>query len=1470
LGAPATLWSFDPATETATSVATGVQTGYAGQASFGVLGDELFFWRASSEVAPDELWKTDGTIEGSALVGSFDSSQASRLEAAGDRLYFAAITTELGEELYWTDGSGTTLVKDIAAGSASSYTSILGVAGETVLFRAFDFENGTEIWRTDPVEGAVLVADLAPGLESSNPFNLLIAGNQFFVVGNAEGGFGNQSWRVEDFLSATPQTTALDLANVNEMLVVGDFLYLAANDGNFGSELWRVALAGGPPELVKNIFAPFATESYANVPGVLPITEETEPNDSLAEANDLRGSFVEVAPGFFEASVSRTMESYETRDYFRIFLPAGYQLNVSGGQGQADILDSSGAVLGNLFGGPFVAEQSGEYLVSLMSYSFTGPEDVSTTFMVSVGDGSAFPFGLTAVGDTLYFVASDREHGLELWRTDATEGAILVGDLYAGPGSSGPSGLTAVGTEVFFRANRNEIWKASDATGAVKLATVGPENDEPAGSGSYALFAVLNGKLLFGDDDGTTGRELWAIDAATGTTGLLKEIAPGNDSAFSGSMSYGAAAALDGVLYFAATDDTGTELWRTDGTEGGTRQVANIATTIWYGPSGPVEDSSSPGSLTPVGDLLFFTAYTYDSGRELWKTDGTAAGTVMVADIATGNSSYYIGPNPGGSGSDPADLTAVGNVVYFTADNGYGRRLWKTDGETTERVAEVGVSPWDLVAWNGDLFFTANDKKNGDELHRLELATGTVDVFDFTPGPDGSNVFDLVVFGGSLYFTADADPAPSTGLWRFVPAARDQLAPGDQLASRELIRGFDAIGSLGAGSGGAAEFGGLFYFSAYDAESGMELWKTDGTAAGTVLVKDVFPGADYGSYPMGLTAAGGKLFFTASDAEGSRLWQTDGSAAGTTPVEFVGVPGFRALAALGSLNGSLLFQGDDGAIGTELWALAAPAAVAPGAPTGLAAVAGDGQAWLSWTAPASTGGSAITDYVVEYSVDGGDNWSPLDDGVAPTTSATVTSLTNGVSYVFRVTAVNAVGTGPAAVSPSVTPEALTVIESKGEITLGSDANGELRANGTLVTFDSGPANYQGLVAGGWTPMAADVDDGQNTVVLKHASGALYFIRLDASWVQTGADSWTPAGTAEFFAAETFFGVDFDGDQVVGIALTVLESAGSVSLVVDSLGNLWAGDSPITAAGNQYNDQALAAAGWTALAADVDAGVKTVVLKHDSGALYFLRMDASWIQTGSDSWTPAGTPEFFAAETRFGVDFDDDNVIGVALTALESAGSVALSVDSGGNLWAGDSPITTSGNHYNSAALLAGGWTPMAADVDAGTNTVVLKHSSGALYFLRMDESWDQVGADSWTPAGTPEFFAAETRFGVDFDGDRIIGVALTTLESAGSVSLAMDSGGNLWAGSAAITANGIHYNFQALVAGGWTPMAADIDGGVNTLVIKHASGALYFLRMNEFWAQIGGDNWTPDGTPEFFDAEERFGIDFNGSGGVGS
>jgi hypothetical protein len=97
-----------------------------------------------------------------------------------------------------------------------------------------------------------------------------------------------------------------------------------------------------------------------------------------------------------------------------------------------------------------------------------------------------------------------------------------------------------------------------------------------------------------------------------------------------------------------------------------------------------------------------------------------------------------------------------------------------------------------------------------------------------------------------------------------------------------------------------------------------------------------------------------------------------------------------------------------------------PASV-PGVPTNLAAVVQDSSINLSWTAPASNGGSALVDYVIEYKLTTGGTWSTFADGVSTVPATTVTSLSNDNSYDFRVSAQNIIGTGSASSEVSATP-----------------------------------------------------------------------------------------------------------------------------------------------------------------------------------------------------------------------------------------------------------------------------------------------------------------------------------------------------------------------------------------------------------------------------------------------------------------
>jgi len=159
--------------------------------------------------------------------------------------------------------------------------------------------------------------------------------------------------------------------------------------------------------------------------------------------------------------------------------------------------------------------------------------------------------------------------------------------------------------------------------------------------------------------------------------------------------------------------------------------------------------------------------------------------------------------------------------------------------------------------------------------------------------------------------------------------------------------------------------------------------------------------------------------------------------------------------------------------------------------------------------------------------------------------------------------------------------------------------------------------------------------------------------------------------------------------------------------------------------------------------------------------------------------------------------------------------------------------------------------------------------SGNLHFWRFSSSWAQQGSDGWEAPGSGEFNATEVAFDMDFNDDGVIGAALNTIESAGSVTLAYDDAGSLFAGATRITLGGNPVDYHAMNAAGWRAVAAEAVEGVNTLAWQHASGSLHFWRLSSSWAQQSSDGWQAPGSSEFYASERAFDTDFNDDGVLG-
>jgi ELWxxDGT repeat protein len=316
--------------------------------------------------------------------------------------------------------------------------------------------------------------------------------------------------------------------------------------------------------------------------------------------------------------------------------------------------------------------------------------------------------------------------------------------------------------------------------------------------------------------------------------------------------------------------------------------------------------SSNAQPLFSAAGKTYFLADDGVHGSELWVTDGTAAGTTFVKDL-----------NPGPYGTEILPTNAVlGNVVVFNIVlPDYA--MWRTDGTAAGTyVLQPAGTMAILATMNGVAYFVApvdDGKVTWDGLWRTDGSlAGTTPVMSVYPGAGTSVISPPFVANGVIYLAGYS--AADGALWKSdgtaagtVPVKVIRPHVGTAIADPEIGCMREALGRV--------------FFQANDGTNGLQPWVSDGTAAGTFMLKNINPTGVSGSYPCEFTEANGQVFFHATSAdEGRELWKTDGTTAGTVLVKDIN-PGV-ADSSFGDLyvvGNKLVFFANTLAGGFEPW-----------------------------------------------------------------------------------------------------------------------------------------------------------------------------------------------------------------------------------------------------------------------------------------------------------------------------------------------------------------------------------------------------------------------------------------------------------------------------------------------------------------------------------------------------------------------
>jgi ELWxxDGT repeat protein len=499
-----------------------------------------------------------------------------------------------------------------------------------------------------------------------------------------------------------------------------------------------------------------------------------------------------------------------------------------------------------------------------------------------------------------------------------------------------------------------------------------------------AVGALLSGKIIFRGSTAVTGSEIYITDGTPGGTVLVKDINSGTASSAPENFSL-----LGGFIYFTADDGIhGRELWRTDGTSAGTTLVKDIEP----GATGSFSENSVSGLFTN-GSYLLFAANTTGSGNELWKSDGTTAGTVLLKEINTGHGNA--------DSSNPKIFFPYNNMVLFVAtDATHGEEFWKTDGTSGGTVLLKDINPGPASSttfqifpgfqspifqnfhlFNNHVYFNADDGTSTGEIWSTDGTTANTILLKDVVHSTSQSFVSLLLSENlpNKFIFSVSDLATRSELWE-----SDGTPAGTQ-----LFKAFSVVNGnrfpfifpsfvIDFTTGTETEplfQGNKFFFSAATSTEGNELWVSDGTLPGTNRVKDIFVGTGDGidlTKSVTFLYTSTAFYFAATDStHGDELWKTDGTDPGTSMVADINPNAGDADPRLPIFicNSKIIFSASDGedTVHTDLFVVNGSFVALPVKLTDFTVIPKGNDALLQWSTQQEINSKS---YTVQRSYDG--------------------------------------------------------------------------------------------------------------------------------------------------------------------------------------------------------------------------------------------------------------------------------------------------------------------------------------------------------------------------------------------------------------------------------------------------------------------------------------------------------------------